>query len=133
MPEFKIATIATGNNPNNWSQLDQILDVGEPDWAFQKYQAVIILGDMTKKGIGYPSASWTWRGISETDRETLRAFCADLSAEVYVSTPTNETINGARVWTDASAVMNWLEMDEEKSAERTLDFRIEFTKMVEVA
>ena len=132
MSEFKIATSTTGSNPANWSELDQILDANEPDWSYKPWQGVVILGDLTRKGIGYPSATWTWRGISEVDRETLRGFCASLSSEVYISTPTNESSSGVRSWINASAVMNWMDADEEKNVDHTLDFQIEFTKIVEV-
>ena len=132
MPEFLIATLTAGNNPANWSKLGEILDGAEPDYAYKPFQEIIKLGDGSKKGRGYPSAQWSWHGISELDREVLRTFCAGLSADVYICTPTNETSGGDRVWINASATMNWMEADEEKNSDHTLDFQIEFTGMVAV-
>lgn len=132
MSEFKIALLSAGDNPNNWDALASILDGPEPDWSYRPYQEAVMLGNGQKRGMGFPSATWTWRGISETDRETLRGYCSGLSAEVYVATPTNETTSGARDWINASAIMQWMDEDEEKNVNHTLDFQVEFTAITEV-
>lgn len=130
MSEFKIALLSAGADPDLWTPLSDILSEADipanPDWTYEKYSTVIALADKTRRGQGVATATWNFRVARDFQREALRAFCPDLSSEVYVCTPSNETLAGLITWVYARAIMNWLPLEEQKERGSTQNIDIEF-------
>lgn len=99
-----------------------------PHAIFKPYQKLVTLGDLSAKGIGYPSAVWTWGVLTDVQRDQLREFCSAESAEVYITTPTNDnqseykTFLGKMVWPP----------EEENDADARVGFSVAFIGLVEV-
>ncbi|MCZ2155745.1 MAG: hypothetical protein LC114_17910 [Bryobacterales bacterium] len=111
---FLIAALATGSDPDDWTEVQDLLSAVSGDitlraleWEYQDYSKSVILGDGTQRGLGYPKARWLFKGLRPEQRENLRDFVSDLTAEVYIRTPTNETSAGVRTWMDFSALLHW--------------------------
>jgi hypothetical protein len=104
----------------------------DPDWSFQKYATTVKDGRGHAIGQGFPIAIWRWNHLPDEHREILRVLCADLSADAYISTPTNETAAGVLVFKTFSCVMNWSTEDEDKQINQTLGAIFRFTHLVEV-
>lgn len=137
--EFLIAAKATGSNPNNWTAVEGLLAAVSGDvtmrafeFNFQPYAKYVKLGNAQKKGMGFPVATWSFRALRSEQRENLRDFCADISAEVYIRTRTNETVAGAAVWKDYLCIMNWVERAELIGVAWVEMIEITFTRCVAV-
>ena len=132
MPDdtFEIGTTLGGMEdlPTLFSKAGAVFD---PDWSFKPFAASIRLADGTVKGQGFPVAIWRFYHLSNEDREELKELIPDLSAVVYIHTPTNETSSGVLTWGDFQAVAEWTPEDEDKAAEETLGLVITFTHLVE--
>ena len=130
---FKIATLATGSNSNDWDDLNTVLSTADiparPEWTFVPFSSYRDLDDGSRKGLGLPRATWTWSAMREEVRQALRAYCPDLSAEVYISTPTNESAAGVITFENFQCKMLWMPADEDKDAGATLGVTIEFRMM----
>ena len=137
--QFKIALLSAGSDSANWDNLADVLVNADipvrPDWTFQRYSSFVDLDDGSRKGQGLPRATWALSAISEEHRNIFREYCPEdqLSAEIYVMTPTNEfDPSGGFVWFAGSAQMKWTTVDEDKDVNATLGFMIEFDFMEEV-
>src|SRR5512142_323364 len=99
--DFRLANLSD-SNPARWASLDALLGyMGkpvDPQWTYEPYSSYANLGDGTRRGLGFPVATWHWQFLRDTQREALRALCPGLSASVYVRTLTNETSSGARAY-----------------------------------
>lgn len=131
MPEnFKIGTTLLG-----MQELETLLSTGgavaSPDWSFQPYAGAVQLADGTLRGQGFPVVKWRFNHLSNTHRQTLKAFVTGLSGAVYIRTPTNESSGGAIVWKSYLGVMKWTPEDEDKAADETLGLVLTFTHLVE--
>lgn len=132
--EFLIATTADPD-PLNWTQVETLLSSVSGDitldraleWEFQPYASSVTLGDGTKFGVGFPIVSWKFRALRPEQRENLKDFCAALSGDVYIRTPTNETSAGVRVWDDFQAKMKWTDGYEIIGIEAVEEVVIQFT------
>ena len=103
----------------------------EPDWSFQDFADSVDLNDGMTQGQGFPIAKWRWNHISEENRFVLRTLCPGLSANVYIHTRTNEVdIYGVPVWETFSAIMKWMNTDEDKAADETLGMILTFTHLI---
>lgn len=134
---FKIATLATGSDPDDWNDLQTILSQADipvmPDWTFAPFSGYVELDTGGRKGTGLPKASWTWNVINAAARETLKAYCPDLSNDVYIMTRVNSTSSGIPVWGAFQAVMLWPTEEEDKDAgDVTLGLTIEFSMLIEI-
>ncbi len=98
-----------------------------PKSTFRPYSQRRNLGDGTVRGLGWVIATWRFGILKPALRDQLRTFCAGASAEVYIKTRKNNTLDAYQVYT---AVMIWPE-EEEKRAGRRMDFVIEFRNLVE--
>lgn len=133
---FRIAPISEGANPIYWYDLNDYLSEADipvrPDWSYRKYSdAVKTLGG-SQFGRGMPMAVWSMQ-LTASQRYKMRQICPDLSANVYIETPTNELdLYGDIIWIQASAVMNWTEGEENRQLDRTLDTEITFTELLEI-
>jgi hypothetical protein len=137
MPQFMIAALAAGPDPDFWTRLSTLLveaDIpADPDWTYQKYTSVVGLANGLRRGQGVALATWSFRVARDYQREALRVFCPDLSAEVYVCTPTNETLAGEIEWVYARAIMNWLPVEEQKernNATQNIDISFEIWEVI---
>ena len=129
---FKIADLATGPDPADWETLEDLLSI-EPDWTFQTYAEVVKLHSGSNYGRGFAIATWHLNIAHNAQRATLRTFCPGVSAQVYISTPTNEDdSNGDPVFKNFLSTMNWMAGQEDKQIRYTLGIDITFTHLVEV-
>lgn len=133
---FRIAPLSEGDNPLYWHDLNDYLSEANipirPDWSYRKYSEVVKTLSGHKYGRGKPVAVWTMQ-LTASQRYKLREICPDLSAAVYIETPTNELdIYEDVIWVQAQAVMNWTDGEEERQSEFTLNTEIIFTGLVEV-
>lgn len=100
--------------------------VTPPAWTWAPYSSEIDLWDGSKKGMGSPVATWSWGFLKKAQRAMLKTFCAGRSAQVYI-----KTYKADRTTAVYRAVMVW-PAEEEDTAERTLDFTLEFRRMVAI-
>jgi hypothetical protein len=107
----------------------EILDVPlpPPTWSYKPYQQVVVLGSQGARGIGYPSATWSWASLTDEQRDQLRELCAGASSTVFIRTRTNENTNEYK---EFRAVMNWPTEEVSDSYSKT-DFSVLFTGLVE--
>jgi hypothetical protein len=136
---FLIAALATGSNPDNWSQVETLLLTASADvtlraleWEYQPYSKAVVLGDGAQRGLGYPRARWLFKGLRPEQRENLKDFVASLSSEVYIRTPTNETSAGVRVWDDFQCLMHWTAEPELVGVNSVEGVEIRFTHLVAI-
>lgn len=133
---FLIAPLATGNNPDNWSMVSNLLSSASADislraleWEYQPYASVVELANGQQFGRGAASARWAFGALRPEQRENLKDICPGLSAQVYIRTPTNETIAGVRTWRDALCWMHWNIGPELWSVDAVLELEIRFTQL----
>lgn len=102
--------------------------VPAPYSTFKLFKNQVALGDGTIKGIGYPSATWTWAFLTNAQRNVLKGYCSGSSASVYIHTQKNQT---DAIYDDYLCVMVW---PEEETVENhyKLDFTITFIGLVHV-
>ena len=101
MSEFMIAAYDDGQ-----AGLDLLSELTEPvPWpqaSYKPYAEVEDLGDLTKLGVGWPSAEWRFPLLTLDQRNQLREYCETASARVYV-----RTIDDGGTYNDYLAVMVW--------------------------
>lgn len=136
---FLIAALATGSDPDDWTEVQDLLSAVSLDvtlrtleWEYQPYSRSVILGDGTQRGLGYPRVRWLFKGLRPEQRENLKDFCASLSAEVYIRTPTNETAAGVRTWDDFSGILQWTTEPEQVGLNYVEMVELIFTHLVAV-
>lgn len=76
--------------------------VRAPRQSYQKYSEAKEAGDGSITGRGWPFFEWFWSVINQTERDILRSFCPDDSAEVYA-----RTLNDDLVWHTYRCKMVW--------------------------
>ena len=98
--QFALSTIAT--------PLNYLVEYGvrAPRQHFQKYSEFKECGDGSVIGRGWPFFEWYWSVIEQAERDILKSFCPDSSAEVYARTLDEEldwhTYRCQMVWPLAS-------------------------------
>jgi hypothetical protein len=101
MSEFKIAEYVYGQ-----AGLDLLSELTEPvpfpQASYKPYAETEDLGDLTKLGIGWPSAEWRFPILTLAQRNQLREFCLTAAAWVYI-----RTIDDGANYNDYLAVMIW--------------------------
>jgi hypothetical protein len=128
---FKIALLSAGADPSDWSTLDA-LGLPDPDWTYQPYAETVSLGNGDSFGRGFAIVRWRLAIIKNAQRSTLRGFCPGASADVYISTPTNEDdANEDPIFKNFLAKMSWIKGEEDKQITSTLDVEFVFTHLVE--
>ena len=135
--EQLIALKATGPDPDDWTTVASLLANSEGistamEWSYSPFSTYVVGGDMLRTGKGFPVVVWSKKAVRYEQREALRAFCSGLSSEVYIRTPTNETVLGVRQWKDFLCVMNWMPSTENQDVFAAMDIEITFTRCVEV-
>jgi hypothetical protein len=123
-------------NPDDWSVVSTLLSSVSNDitvdramqWSHQDYSQYEKLGNMDSRGYGFPVVVWRFKALKEEQRENLRDFIPDVSAQVYIRTPTNETVAGVRVWKDYLCYGKWTQRAEiiDAGLENVRQFEITF-------
>jgi hypothetical protein len=125
MPQYEFKIGLTYGGLTNIESLTT--PIFAPRSTYRQYAVRVGLGNDTVRGLGLPSATWSWGFLTAAQRDQLRTFCNEASAEVYIQTKKRESSEEYDVFT---GVMIWPE-DEEVSNDRVLDFTLEFRKLVE--
>lgn len=124
-------------DPEDWETLQDIIGEANmpimPDDSFFPHSSYSDNGDGSRTPQGFIKVIWRFKMVRSTQREALRDFCPDLSAEVYLRTRTNERDQyGNRVWINLSGQMLWPPEDETVDGEYNGDLDIEFRSCVEI-
>lgn len=107
--------------------------VDPPKTTFKPYSQYLPLGSGAVRGGGWATAEWRYNAsgddyLTRAQRDQLKAFCTGASAEVYISTPVNDTADQFKTF---RAIMIWPE-EEVKDFTVRRDFVIRFQRLVEV-
>ena len=103
------------------------IPVEEFDIVPRPYQESVIAGDGTKKGLGFPSQTWTRNGITNDERAQLRVYCPSESAAVFIETTDPEDDTATVIY---SAIMHWPD-EEDPQINKRLGFVLTFTNLIE--
>lgn len=76
--------------------------VPAPYQHFQKYSEAKPTADGSLIGRGWSWFEWYWNFLSPTNRDIIKSFCTDLSAEVYA-----RTLDEEQVWHTYRCKMTW--------------------------
>ena len=98
-----------------------------PKSTFMPYSEEQNLVSGLVRGVGYPQCTWIWSVIPREERDALRQYCPGKSASVYIKTKTMDSADSYHTY---SAVMVWPTQEEERDAERRVQFKILFKTMV---
>lgn len=109
-------------------QLDA-LGVDDPKSTYHPNSQLLQLGDGTVRGGGWVTATWTWKALSQSQRDTLRGFIPGQSAVVYIAT---RTLDNASSYANFQAVAIWPTQEEYLDATRRPDFALKFQRLVAI-
>lgn len=104
--------------------------VSAPKSTFTPYADEVTLVSGLVRGVGYPTATWTWNVITREERDALRTFCTGKSSRVYIKTKTMDSADSYHTY---YAVMVWDTQEEERDTQRRLELKITFKTMVLVS
>jgi len=132
---FRLAQLSVGSNPLYWDSLQDLIGIAnepiEPDASYSI--ATVRLSNGQKRQRGFASAVWHLTGVLPEQKYILRQIISTPSISVYIETPTNDyDVSGNREWVQAQAIANWPDGEQDIQADKTLDFDITFTHLVEV-
>lgn len=99
--------------------------VPEPKSDFNDFSEYLSLGNGTVRGAGWTTAEWRWTYLNRARRDEMKTFCPGASAEVFIRTRNNDTVDAYEYYT---AVMVW-PIDEEKSYSQRMDFVVRFQNL----
>jgi hypothetical protein len=75
-----------------------------PKSEYFPYARTVNLGNGGKRGVGFPMATWTFALLEVEQRDQLKEFCPDASAEVFIRTKMNDDtyalFSATMLWTD---------------------------------
>ncbi|MCJ7435514.1 MAG: hypothetical protein MUO77_18685 [Anaerolineales bacterium] len=125
------------DDPDDWSTLQSIMGEADmpikPDDAYFPHSTYTDNCDGSRTAQGWIKVIWRFKMVTATQREALRDFCADLSAEVYLRTRTNEYDQyGERAWINLEGQLLWPPEDENVDGDYVGDLDIEFRACVEI-
>ncbi len=103
------------------------IPVPAPKSTFTPYADEQALVSGLVRGVGYPTATWTWGVLTRQERDALRAFCPGKSARIYIRTKTMDSADSYHTY---QAVMVWATQEEERDTQRRLEFKVDFKSMV---
>ena len=121
--------------PATWVTVESLLagydiSLDALNWSHEDYSGYIRLGSGQMRGTGFPVVRWIFRALRPTQRENLRDHCTSVSSEVYIRTPTNETVAGVRVWKDYLCIMNWVTRAELMGLDAVEEVEMTFTRCI---
>jgi hypothetical protein len=130
--DFQIATFAAGTGA-----LATLFSLGvtNPHPVWRPSVTSVKLGNNAARQLGAPAVLWMWGFVSQRERDVLRTFCPGASAQVYLITPTSETVgsvpNASKTYL---AQMIWPSPDrpEDPFAGRRIQFEILFRQLIPV-
>lgn len=102
-------------------------EVHAPASTFQPFAELRKAASGKVLGVGFPSASWSWAYLSRNQRDLLRAYCPNASANVFIRTRLQD--NGGEYKT-YQAYLYWPE-NEEMDGDTYLNFTLRFAYLVE--
>lgn len=98
MADFEIGTTELGMT--NIEELTTPLIL--PKSEYFPYARTVNKGNGGKRGIGYPMATWNFGILTLEERDQLKTFCPDASADVYINTKLNDdtyaTFQATMIW-----------------------------------
>lgn len=94
------------------------LGVVVPNDEPMKYPQESLLASGHVRGLGLPQVFWHWGFLTEASYDTLKGFCAEKSANVYI-----RTLSEDREWRDYQGILIWPARPQ-FSAGRVLDFTL---------
>jgi len=108
------------SDPDDWTEVEGLLTSVSAtpsmdrvlEWEHQPYSQYTTLGNMETRGQGFPVVRWKFSALRIEQRENLRDFVDDVTTEVYIRTPTNETAAGVTVWKDYLCLAKWTQRAE---------------------
>lgn len=139
--DIRIGTTAS-SDPNDWSTVASLLSSVSNDvtaaraleWSFEPYSDYKLTGNGDAIGRGLPVVTWVFSALRLEQRENLRDFIPDVTADVYIRTPTNETVAGVRVLKDYACKAKWVQRAEilQDGIDIAMRVEITFTHCVEL-
>ena len=123
--DFRISTTAVSGSGAKLENLATPVDY--PKSLFTPYSDEQILVSGLTRGVGFPTATWSWDVLPRAQRDMLRTFCPGKSANVFIRTKTMDTNDS---YDDFSAIMVWPTQEEERDTERRVKFKITFRFLV---
>lgn len=125
MADFRIGT--SQSNMTNIESLTTPLPV--PRAVFKDYAERITAASGRIYGRGYPSCQWTFSLLTSEQRQRLKLFCPNASAQVFI-----RTLNNDDVYADYQAIMHWPEEEERDASKRRdrLELTVTFTHLVQI-
>jgi hypothetical protein len=131
---YQIGTLAGGTA--GMSSLDSVIGARYAPKGEYRAGQQIRLGSLGARSVGAASAFWRWpSGCPKAVRDALRAYCTGASAEVYLTTRTNETDEANSEFATFRAILIWPGEEPRDFLGWRLDFALEFVLLetVEVA
>lgn len=123
---FALCAYASGSAAVQNVEVDGSGNYSAPMWQFRPYSKEISLGDGTMRGAGWANAVWHWDVMTDAQRDWLRTFIPYESAELWVSTRTQDDNTGYSVF---RCIGVWPTLSEEHDARRRVKFEIKFQRM----
>jgi hypothetical protein len=119
---------AIGTTYETLTPLDELTTpVIDPTPSFYDGELRITLGNGQKKWVGAPWAALDFALLTVDQRNQLREFCADGSAEIYLTTRKNDD-----TFVTFSGIMWWPDEDQRALTDDPANLRVEFHNLVEV-
>ena len=95
-----------------------------PRGTFAKWKEGIEVGSGHTRGAGYATATWLWGYLTLAQRDALRTYCANASAEICM-----RTRDAHDQFNEYTGIMHWPQ-EEEIFNRLVLDLEIQFTHLV---
>ena len=95
-----------------------------PRGTFSKWKEDIEIGSGHTRGAGYATATWLWGYLTVAQRDILRTYCDDASADVCIKTRDRDD-----QYRDYTGIMHW-PREEETFSDMVLDIEILFTHLI---
>ena len=114
-----------GPDADNTTNLEELSPaLSPPNGTFAKWKEDIEVGSGHTRGAGYATAIWLWGYLTLAQRDALRAFCPDASADVCI-----RTRDGDDQFDYYTGIIHWPK-EEEIFSGMILDLEIRFTHLV---
>lgn len=114
-----------GPDPDNTTNLEELSPaLFAPNGVFTKWKEDIEIGSGHTRGAGYATATWLWGYMTLAQRDALRAFCPNASADVCI-----RTRDGDDQFDYYTGIIHWPK-EEEIFSGMILDLEIRFTHLV---
>lgn len=117
-----------GTTYESMARLDALTTkIPMPKMPMKPYAETRDTGSGLARGLGRPQLAWGFTLLTTAQRDQLRAFCAGMSAKVYVRTKTNENSDAYATY---YATVLWPSDYEERDTGRRPEFVLTFRDLV---